>query len=187
MSGPSAIIELLFHGNRLKQTPRTGWALRGVPSPESVAAHSYGVAFTALALAQVIDTSFELGKLLTLALLHDLPEGTSSDIPAPSWQYMPPGVKESIEQSIMDEILVEESFTSHLKELWEEWQDGSSAEAKLVDDADKLDLYLQALVYETQTGNRTLVEFWEKPAHFNYPQAQAVYEELNSRRVTATI
>ena len=182
MNDPSTIIQLLLHGNRLKQTPRTGWALRGIPSPESVAAHSYGVAFAALALAQVIDTEIDLGKLLALALLHDLPEGTSSDIPAPSWRYMPPGVKESIEQSIMDEILDEEPQNSVLEELWDQWQEGSSTEAKLVDDADKIDRYLQAVVYETQTGNRTLAEFWENPAQFNFPQAQAIYQELKSRR-----
>jgi putative hydrolase of HD superfamily len=182
MMDPSIVIRLLLHGNRLKQTPRTGWALRGVPAPESVAAHSYGVAYTAMALAQIIDEQIELGKLLALALMHDLPEGTSSDIPAPSWEYMPPGIKESVEESIMDEILAGDSYTTLLKELWKEWQLGASAEAKLVDDADKLDRYLQALVYENQTSNRTLGEFWEKPAKFHYQQAQAIYEELKSRR-----
>jgi putative hydrolase of HD superfamily len=182
MTDPSIVIQLLLHGNRLKQTPRTGWALRGVPTPESVAAHSYGVAYTAMALAQIIDKQIELGKLLALALLHDLPEGISSDIPAPSWEHFPPGIKESVEESIMDEILGEGSHTTRLKELWKEWGLGESAEAKLVDDADKLDRYLQALVYENQTCNRTIGEFWKKPHKFHYPQAQAIYEELKSRR-----
>ncbi|GMQ78664.1 MAG: HD family hydrolase [Anaerolineae bacterium] len=182
MTDPSIVIQLLLHGNRLKQTPRTGWAIRGVPAPESVADHSYGVAYTAMALAQIIDEQIVLGKLLALALLHDLPEGISSDIPAPSWDYFLPGIKETVEDSIMDEILGEGSYTTLLKELWKEWVLGESAEAKLVDDADKLDRFLQALVYENQTGNRTLGGFWKKPYKFHYPQSQAIYEELKSRR-----
>lgn len=182
MMEPSIIVRLLLHGNRLKQTPRTGWALRGVAAPESVAAHSYGVAFTAMALAQIIRETVNLGRVLAMAVLHDLPEGTSSDIPAPSWEYMPPGVKEAMERAIMDDIFSEMSHTSLQKELWDEWQDGASAEAQLVDDADKIDRYLQAVVYELQNSNRLLGEFWEKPAEFNYPESLAIYEELKSRR-----
>jgi 5'-deoxynucleotidase YfbR-like HD superfamily hydrolase len=57
-------------------------------------------------------------------------------------------------------------------------------EARLVHDADKIDLYLQALIYEQQSGNLRLAEFWHKPADFHFTQAQAVYEALKRRRPT---
>jgi 5'-deoxynucleotidase YfbR-like HD superfamily hydrolase len=61
-------------------------------------------------------------------------------------------------------------------------KEGRTVEARLVHDADKIDLYLQALVYEQQSGNRRLEEFWQKPAAFHFPQAQALYEALRQRR-----
>jgi adenylate kinase len=38
------------------------------------------------------------------------------------------------------------------------------------------------VVYEQQTGNRLLQEFWLVAHRFHYPQAQAVYDELRRRR-----
>ena len=58
----TAVLNLLTHGNQLKRTARTGWVQRGVPNPEDVAAHSYGVVFTALVLAQLIDEPVDLGR-----------------------------------------------------------------------------------------------------------------------------
>ncbi len=57
-----------------------------------------------------------------------------------------------------------------------------TAEAQLVHDADRLDLYVQAHVYEVQTGNRQLEEFWAVAHRFHFPQAQALYDELRRRR-----
>ena len=49
----TAVLNTFLHGNQLKRTARTGWAQRGVPNAENVAAHSFGVVFVALVLAQV--------------------------------------------------------------------------------------------------------------------------------------
>ena len=46
----AALLTMLLQANRLKTTPRTGWAMRGVPRPESVADHSHGTALVALVL-----------------------------------------------------------------------------------------------------------------------------------------
>ena len=48
------VIELLFHGNQLKRTIRTGWVQRGVPNGENVAAHSFGVVFIAMILCKFL-------------------------------------------------------------------------------------------------------------------------------------
>ena len=65
---------------------------------------------------------------------------------------------------------------------WEEMRQNATAEARLVHDSDKIDLFLQAYVYERQTGNRQLAEFWQSPHAFHFPQAQALYDELCRRR-----
>ncbi|MCB8976983.1 MAG: HD family hydrolase [Ardenticatenaceae bacterium] len=182
MMDVTAVLNTLLHGNQLKRTARTGWAQRGVPNAENVAAHSFGVVFVALVLAQVMDEELDLGRLLAIAALHDLPEALTTDIPTPAWRYLPPGIKTDVERGAMQEMLGETELAPAFMDLWEELHAAQTPEAKLVHDADKLEMFLQAMVYEKQTGNQQLEEFWERPYTFNFPQAQAIYDELRSQR-----
>ena len=178
----SEILQLLVHGNQLKRTARTGWVQRGVSEVEDVAAHSYGVAFTALVLAQAMTQPLNLERVLIMALLHDLPEGVTSDIPTPAWRFLPPGIKTDVERKAMLEMMGGSSFEPAFMDYWEELHQQETEEAKLVHDADKLEMYLQALMYERQTGNRQLEQFWVKPRKFSFLETQDVYEELISLR-----
>lgn len=178
----SEILQLLMHGNQLKNTSRTGWVQRGVREAENVAAHTFGVAFTALALARIITSSMQLERLLIMALIHDLPESITTDIPPRSWQLFPRGTKIDVERQAMVELLGSGVFREGLMPLWEEMQRQETAEARLVHDADKLEMYVQALVYERETGNQLLDEFWVKPHHFFFEESQALYHELLSLR-----
>ncbi|MCB9007440.1 MAG: HD family hydrolase [Ardenticatenaceae bacterium] len=182
MMDVTAVLNTLLHGNQLKRTPRTGWVQRGVPNAENVAAHSFGVVFAAMVLAQVVEEELDLGRLLAIAALHDLPEALTTDIPTPAWRYLPPGIKTAVERGAMQEMLSETEFAPAFMELWEELHAAQTPEAKLVHDADKLDMFLQAMVYEKQTGNQQLEEFWERPYTFHSPQAQAIYDSLVSQR-----
>ena len=152
-----------------------------MPEAENVAAHSYGVAFAVLVLSTLLEEPLDLGRALAMAILHDLPEGLTGDIPTPSWRYLPQGVKIEVERSAMGDILDGADFASGLLPLWEELHRAESIEACLVHDADKIDLFLQALVYQEQTGNRQIGEFWVVPAKLNLPQSQALYGELRAR------
>lgn len=178
----TAVTQTLLHANQLKRTARTGWGQRGVPDAESVAAHSFGVVFTALTLAQVVDEPIELGKLLALAALHDLPEGLTTDIPTPAWRYLPPGIKTDVERGAMAEMLAGAPFAADWMALWEELHEGNTAVARLVHDADKLEMYLQAWVYEQQFGNRFLAEFWVNTPTFHFAEARKIYEEIRRLR-----
>ncbi|HUM71714.1 MAG TPA: HD domain-containing protein, partial [Chloroflexota bacterium] len=171
-----------LHANQLKRTARTGWGQRGVPDAENVAAHSFGVVFTALTLAQVVEEPLDLGRLLALAALHDLPEALTTDIPTPAWRYLPPGIKTEVERGAMTEMLAGVPFAAKWMGLWEELHAGQTAVARLVHDADKLEMYLQAWVYEQQTGNRFLAEFWATPPTFYFAEARRVYEEIRRLR-----
>lgn len=178
----NATLSTLTHGLQLKQTSRTGWGQRGVQGAESVADHSYGVAFVVLILAPYLDQPVDLGKALAMAVLHDLPEALTSDIPAPAWRLMPDGAKPMTEARAIQQILGNSRAADQLLPLWQELKECQSVEARLVRDADKIDLHLQALTYEEQSGNRRLAEFWQKPADFCFPQTQALYEALQERR-----
>ena len=76
---PGQTADLILTANRLKVTPRTGWAVRGVPDFESVADHSHGVAFVALLLCDLVPGEFDRAKVLTMAILHDLPIESRAD------------------------------------------------------------------------------------------------------------
>lgn len=177
------LINLLIYGNQLKRTARTGWVQRGVPSAENVAAHSYGVVFTAMVLCQFISSErLNLERVLAMATLHDLPESVTTDIPTPAWRYLPVDVKESVERGAMTEILGFVPFGKEWMALWEEMNKGETAESKLVHDADKLEMFIQALMYEKQFGNVQLAEFWQRPHTFHFAECQTIYEELRARR-----
>lgn len=177
----TAVIELLLGANQLKRTARTGWVQRGVPNAENVAAHSYGVVFTALLLAELIAEPLDVAKLLTMATLHDLPEALTTDIPTPAWRYLPDGVKTAVERQAMHTLLDKAPVSEKWLPIWEELHQGQSTEARLVHDADKLEMYLQALIYQEQTGNQHLREFWAVPHTFYFPASQAIYDCFRQR------
>lgn len=182
----SSTLSLLLAGNQLKRTARTGWFMRGIQNGEDVAAHTFGVAWTALLLANQIQAeehqSFDMGRLLSMALLHDIPEGKTTDIPSPAWRLLPEGSKKTVEQGVMEQIVSGSDQADRLMALWKEASQKETAEAKLVHDADKLDMYLQAWQYEQQLGNRQLGEFWETEHQFHFSQSQAIYAEILANR-----
>lgn len=179
------MLDSLLTANNLKSVPRTGWVLRGVPEAESVAAHSYGVAFIALALANMSHEPLDHHKVLTMAVLHDLAECLVGDMPLPAQRFFPPGVKHAAEEAAAADLLLTLPGGSSLLALWREYEARASREALVVRDADRLDTLLQAYVYERRTGNRELAEFWSGPlvhAPFALPASQQLCAELIERR-----
>jgi putative hydrolase of HD superfamily len=179
----SDVVTLLIHGNQLKRTIRSGWGQRGVPEVENVAAHSYGTAFIALVMVELIKQPMNLKNVLFMSLLHDLPEGITTDIPAPAWRLFPTGVKSDVENTAMQKIFGDLPFKKDFLSYWDELQKGETAEARLVHDCDKLDMYLQALMYELETGNQKLGEFWRLEYEFEFKEAQALFDELARLRL----
>jgi putative hydrolases of HD superfamily len=177
--GPLAILR---YANQLKRTARTGWVQRGVPAAEDVAGHSYGVVFATLLLAELVEPPVDRERALALAVLHDLPEALTTDIPSPAWRLMPAGLKDRVEREAMATMLGGAPFAGR----WLAWHDelalDESPEARLVHDADKIDLFMQALVYEEQSGNRHLQEFWDVAPAFHYPAAAAIFAALQAER-----
>ena len=187
------LLELLLESTTLKRLPRSGWLLRGVPHVESVAEHSFGVAFAALALADALQTSGELDdvldleKVLVIALLHDLAEVRLTDLPLRAAKLLPSQVKSEAEASAMAELLAPLPSAGLLTELWQSFEENSSPEGRLVRDADKLEMMVQCLRYE-QAGSRGLDEFWQAydkhPWH--YELSARLYRRLKTMRPLGT-
>ena len=68
--------------------------------------------------------------------------------------------------------------------LYEEYQQGTTLEARLVKACDKLQLMLKVAVYE-RWGERGLAEFWDNPDNFpdpGFPVVAELFAELRARR-----
>ena len=74
---PDGLAAALLEVAQLKALPRAGWVRQGVPAPESVAAHSFGVAWLAVILCP---PTLDRLRVLEIALLHDVPEVRAGDI-----------------------------------------------------------------------------------------------------------
>jgi putative hydrolases of HD superfamily len=158
------IIGLLLELVRLKTVPRVGWLLRGVRDVESVAAHSFGVAFIAMLLADRAEArgmQVDIERVLRMALLHDLTEVRTGDLPHTIKQYFESSALKTADERVATEILTKLGAPGKKYfEVWLDYEERESLEARLVKAADKLDLLLQAYVYE-KGGARSLQEFWE--------------------------
>ena len=183
-----ALIDLLLESATLKRMLRTGWAMRGVAHVESVADHSYGVAFLALALVDWLNGAdgaqpLDLEKALAIAVLHDAGEVRLTDLPSSASQLLPEGVKRQAELDAVGDLLVPLPGAGRWRALWLEFEDGTSPEGRLIRDADKLEMMVQCLRYE-QAGSRGLEEFWQAMDRrdWHYPLCRALYESLKARR-----
>lgn len=91
----------------LDRIPRAGYVLRGVPEPESVAAHAHFVALLALLLADEYPDLFDHDKTLAMALIHDLSEARLMDIPMPYADAYMSDAKSQAEQAVIEDLFRE--------------------------------------------------------------------------------
>ncbi|HWS53972.1 MAG TPA: HD family hydrolase [Pyrinomonadaceae bacterium] len=163
------MISVLLELQRLKRLDRTGWVLRGLPAgAESVAAHSYGVALTAMLLADEVaarGVAVDAERVLRLALLHDLQETRTGDLPRTVADYYGKDARRHAERAAFDDVMrpLGPSRAGQYARLHEDYEERASLEARLVKAADIIDLLAQALTFE-RAGARGLGEFWEGAA-----------------------
>ncbi|MEM7127743.1 MAG: HD domain-containing protein [Chloroflexota bacterium] len=168
MSIYAALVNLLGQANHLKMLPRTGWLFAGVAHPESVADHSYATALLVLCLGEAINQSWaeeslaaplDLGYAVKIALIHDLAEAKLTDLPKRATDLIGQEVKHQAEEDGMKEILAGLLNEDDMVQLWQEYCHAASPEARLVKDADKLEMIYQASRYERQ-GFTELSDFF---------------------------
>lgn len=175
------LLDLLLELQSLDRVPRTGYVLRGVDRPESVSEHSWHVLFLVWTLASRISGIDPL-KAMEMAILHDLAELRVGDLPRTAGRYFPEGAKEAAENAALAEILA--PLPERVRELFADYQAGSSPEARLVKACDKLQLMLKVAVYEAW-GADGLRKFWDNPANFEdggFEEVRELYAELRERR-----
>ncbi len=127
---------------RLKALDRAGWLRVGVRRPESVAAHSWGVAWLVL---ELLPAELDLGRALAYAVLHDLPEARVGDL-------TPHDGVDATTKHALEADAARALLPPALHARWEAYEAQVDPEARFVKQLDRLDMALQALAYAEETG-----------------------------------
>jgi putative hydrolase of HD superfamily len=142
------MIDILSEIYDLKDEKRTGWELRHVEYPETVAGHSWGVSFLAL---NFMPENLDSEKVLKLCIVHDVAEADVGDIAhraIDADEEISGDKKQELERQAIERY--SRDLNSDLDELWREYDGKVSEEACFVKDMDLIDMCLQALKYEDQ-------------------------------------
>jgi putative hydrolase of HD superfamily len=175
--------ELLLEAVGLKDVLRAGWVRAGVPSPETVAAHSWGVAWRVLAL---LPDDLDRERALLYAVLHDLPEVRTGDVtPLDGVSAADKHARERVALSALCAALPPDRGAALLR-VWEAYEAQGDPEARFVRQLDRLDMAIQAVAYGARHG-LDLAEFVASAAAVvTHPALRPILDELVSRAATRT-
>ncbi|MHC1591422.1 MAG: HD domain-containing protein [Candidatus Helarchaeales archaeon] len=141
---------------RLKQIKRQGWIEHDISFDriESVADHSFGVAFLLLVFSNKFGYSRE--RAVIGGIIHDLAEALVGDITPRS------GIsrekKFQLEKKAIEKL---DSLTkSKLLDAWLENEKGEGEFQQIFRQIDKMEMLFQALLYETKNESEKLDDFW---------------------------
>lgn len=136
------ILTFLQRCNQLKSVRRYGVTLK--KDYDTVAEHSWRLALMAQIIATECNVHVDLLHVLGIALVHDLAESVTGDYDA----YDVITGKKSLsekhteEQQAMKEITDGISFGGSITDLWKEYEQQQTVEAKFVKALDKIEAYL---------------------------------------------
>ncbi len=138
----------LFECSLLKRIMRTGYAFLG-QGAESVASHTFGVAMAALMLVEISPDRAEIDveKLLKFCLFHDIPEARTGDANAVNKLYV-----RIDEDAAIRDMTEGRPGGGSIRKLLKEYREGKSPEARLVHDADQIDMLI-SLKEHLDTGS----------------------------------
>ncbi len=143
-------IKLFFQFSHLKNLYRQGWITKILGMDynnrtESVADHSWSVAMLAITIIEKYNLDYNTEKCIKLALVHELGEIYAGDFTPNS---ITKEEKHKLEQEAVEKIFLDVEFQNDFKQLWDEYENGLSEEAKFIKQLDKLECIMQAVCYD---------------------------------------
>ena len=197
MSTTKNTIDFLSICGKLKQTRRTGWTkYEEITSQvESVADHSFRIALMAFVFGlqqqreggdkeeDKEEKVLDVQKLVTMALVHDIAESIVGDITPHCG--ISKEEKNKLEVEAMQKLkeTLGDVAGETIETLWLEYENGSSREARVVKELDKLEMLLQASEYENEYKDVDLTEFYSScDGSFKTENGKRWVEEILRRR-----
>ncbi|MBQ2947322.1 MAG: HD domain-containing protein [Bacilli bacterium] len=152
--------------NKLKNIIRTGWTVWNVKRDrlESVAEHIYGVQMLALAMKSEYKYDIDIMKVIFMLAVHELGETVIGDL---TMFQISKEEKEKIEHEAVSKILRELLDGKEIEDLFFEFDEGKTKEAKFAFQCDKLEADLQCKLY----GEENLVDLSDQEGNkiMNHP------------------
>jgi putative hydrolase of HD superfamily len=151
------ISEFFFQIAELKKLPRSGWKIKvGLEKSESVAEHSYMMSVMAMVFSDLKNLNSE--KVIKMSILHDWAESKIGD-------FMPDQIehdkKSELENYAMIDILesLPHTIQNDYQNIWNEFLNNDTPESRLVHELDKLEMALQAKIYEKDVDSEKVKPF----------------------------
>ncbi len=183
LSGKSTlpIVEVFYEFNQLKALYRQGWLRVGIPKTqcETVAEHTLGVTLLALFLADEYFPALDKGKLLRMGLLHDFGEIYAGDI-VPGKMSL--ADKHELEKQSVERVFLRLPKGRDYLAIWQEFEEGKTAEARFMKEIDRLEMGLQASVYEHEKLGDLSVFFESTDKALSTPGLRKILDALLALR-----
>jgi putative hydrolases of HD superfamily len=142
----SGVATFLFEMGHLKNVPRAGWLLLGVPQAESIAEHSFRVGMVGITLAAL--EGADVGRTAALCIFHDAHETRIGDVPSVGRAYVTTAIPEAV--TAHQTSGMPDPAAKVLQDLTAEYEANETTEARLAHDADKIETLLQAIEYQAR-------------------------------------
>lgn len=159
----SKLLHFTHYLQNLKLSKRTGWYHHNVPFPESISDHMYRMAVLSILIES---DEIDFRKCATMALVHDMAEALVGDL-TPLCKVEKEEKRRREVQAIhflTHDLLGDTQASRRIYDLWHEYEDRQTPEAKLVKDLDCFELCLQAYEYERTHNITDLQPFWDGAA-----------------------
>ena len=144
------IVDVLSLAENLKTEMRHSWLSNG--RQESVAEHTWMMSVAAVLMAPHLQHPVDLGQTLKLIALHDIAEAITGDIPCFE-ESARKNTKVADEAEAMETMqrMLPAASGQMLLELWREYEDCETQEAKFARALDKLEVQHQHNLADLQT------------------------------------
>lgn len=174
-------VDLLFELGTLRYLQRQ-WRQFLNPDFANLSEHIFRVAWLALVIAsheQKTNPDLDTGKVAKMALVHDLSESRSVDVHYLSRQYVERNEKAAVTDSLTGTVVEADMLA-----LVEEYENRQTLEAKIVKDADNLDVDLE-LQEQTVRGFQLPADFapmrqFVGETKLFTPTAKALWQEITT-------
>ena len=178
------LIHFFIEVGKLKEIPKKGWVLIGVENPESIMEHSFQVALMAWILGKQKKVKLNIEKILKISLIHDLCELYAGD-ETPYDKILPKNkeewpelfdkwprftkaekMKKHCERHEKEKTCLKKLIANlpllkkEILDLWFDYEQGRTKEARFVKQVNRMQTLLQALDYGRKHKIRVYKSWW---------------------------
>lgn len=147
-------LEFLYEIGAVRLIPRQ-WHRFHMENVGDLADHHFRVLWLSLMIAAREDVKVDTEKMMKMALVHDIAESRTGDVDYLARQYVMRNEQQGLEDMLSGTALYDEFIA-----LYEEYEKRECIEAKIVKDADNLDVDME--LREQASQGHQLPELWSE-------------------------